>query len=382
MRVLLVSPIDPIIPSDLKFLMGGENTYTRNLIENPPRGVEYVYYLNAIRDGEVRYGSLQKFLKRLVKFRILPLAAGTIDIEILGDFDLVYCHAYTLRLSNKKVRSLPVILGDSIPAYWSLSNYFGQSEMRIKTQYLIRRLTHQFLDVYDQDLFWGKFYKLVVMSQFAKREHVKLGADPKRIEVVYPGLPDRGERKRGKKGQINILFAGVWFERKGGRILLEAYKKVRKRFSENVSLTMLGPLPNDLRSLNVKDQGIVQHDFVPYERLVGEFYLKADVLVHVPPEAEGYGLVVQEAMSFGLPVVVSKIGALKEMVSDGDNGLLVNPGNVEDLEKALIRLCEDSELRIRIGKNARHCFLTKFSLPIFQKNLLRIYKGAMRTIKQ
>ncbi len=387
MRVLLVSPLDPDVPGNLKFLVGGENTYTRMLLINPPAGVEYVHHIQAIRAGEVRYGPFQRLLKMLVKFRVLPLSAGTMDFEVLGRFDLVHCHGYTLRLSRPRYK-IPVILGDSIPNRWAISAYFKQHPLRIQTTYFLRRLVHARLRIYDQDLSLGDFQKLVVMSEFAKREHLKIGADPERIEVIYPGLPNRGEQKLRKDGPVRFLFVGVWFERKGGMILWEAYQILRKKLGEKVRLTILGPLPEKLKVESsssakatadrekLKVFGIEQQDFVSYNRLVGDFYPAADVLVHVPPKAEGYGLVVEEAMSFGIPVVASRVGTLPEMVVDGETGLLVEPGSVEALAEALERLVLDGDLRRRLGKAARQRFLKYFSLPLMQKKLLQVYKEA------
>ena len=378
MRVLLISPLDPDVPLNLKFLMGGENTYTRTLLANPPPGVTYVHHTDALKKGEVRYGSFHAFLRTLVKFRILPLSAGTVDVEILGKFDLVNCHAYTLRLSGS-LRHIPVVMGDSIPNRWGLSQYFGQGRLRIEATYGLRRAMHSLLSVYDQDLSLGNFSKLLVMSEFAKQEHIALGADPAKIAVIYPGLSDRAEPSVRKVGPVRLLFAGVWFERKGGMILWEAYRKVREMLGDTVRLTILGPVPKNykLQMTNDKSYGITQHDFVSYDRLVSEFYPAADILVHVPPKAEGYGLVVCEAMSFGIPVVASRLGALPEMVVDGQTGLLVRPGSVGDLAEALERLVLDADLRGRLGQAARRRYLAHFSLSVMQKKLFRIYEEAI-----
>lgn len=254
--MLLVSPIDPEVPGKLKFLMGGENTYTRVLLASPPPSVEYVHHLDAFEKGEIRYGPFHNFLRTLTKFRMLPLSAGTFDIEVSGDFDLIHCHAYTLRLSGESVKQLPVrgtsrhppvVLGDSVPTRWALSAYFKQSPLRIGATYALRNFIHRMFGVYDQNLFLANFPSLVVISEFAKKKDVKLGADIRRITLVYPGLADRGERKTYSGKSVRILFAGVWIERKGGLILWEAYRRVRERFGQKVKLTILGPLPKNIR---------------------------------------------------------------------------------------------------------------------------------------
>ena len=394
MRVLLVAPLDPKVPSHLKYLMGGENTYTRTLLKHPPRGVEYVHYLSALSSGAVRPGKLHRLLRFLSKFRLLPLSAGTVDLELCSHFDLVHCHAYTLRLSGQESGRMPVVLGDSVPNRWALRNYFHQNSLRIKAAYAFRHVVHRLANVYDQDLCLGNFKTLIVMSRFAQREHFKIRKTSKRIRVIYPGLPDRGIRLPTADKSVRFLFAGVWFERKGGLIVWEAYRRVRERFGRKVRLTILGPLPNKLKMKSssfakatadrekLKVLGIQQHDFVPYERLVGEFYPNADVLVHVPPESEGYGLVVSEAMSFGICPVVSAVGALPEMVIHGKTGMVVKPGIVESLEKALTVLVRNGALRERLGRAARARFLQEFILEKMQKELIEVYQQALSSHSQ
>lgn len=68
---------------------------------------------------------------------------------------------------------------------------------------------------------------------------------------------------------------------------------------------------------------------------------------------EASGLAVMEAMSFGLPVVVSRIGGLPELVHDGSNGFLFTPSNAADLSEKLVRLAKSAELRHRLGTAGR-----------------------------
>ena len=60
---------------------------------------------------------------------------------------------------------------------------------------------------------------------------------------------------------------------------------------------------------------------------------------------ETFSIVLREALSAGLPVVASRIGAIPEVIRDGENGLLVTPGSVDDLAAALARLAREPALR-------------------------------------
>lgn len=82
---------------------------------------------------------------------------------------------------------------------------------------------------------------------------------------------------------------------------------------------------------------------VSAERLQ-QIYCQADIFVF-PSLWEGYGIVLAEAMAYGLPVVATNVSSIPEIVSNGENGILVSPNSVESLTKALAELMDDVELR-------------------------------------
>ena len=122
---------------------------------------------------------------------------------------------------------------------------------------------------------------------------------------------------------------------------------------------------------------IVHKNFVSYPKLL-HFYQTHDILVHVPLVIEGYGMVVPEAMAYMVAPVVTKICVLPELVQDGVSGLVVRPGSVTELAKALERLINDPQLLKRLGRGARSRFVDKFSLPVFQQKLVGIFDEVLQ----
>lgn len=387
MKVLLISPKDPEVPTNLKFLMGGENTYTQTLLTHPPDGVEYTHHTEALETGKIKLTYFGKIDSILMTAKVLPPDAGVMSIKLEANFDLIHCHAYNLKIEGKHP---PVVLGDSSCNFLYLRDYLGWSPARIGWSYRFRKAFHQMTGVYDQVLNLADCRKLIVFSEFAKKVHLELGAPEDKIAVVYPGLSTiytPGESLRNTPGvaeglpggeserqTVNILFAGVWFERKGGVVLLEAFRKLTPKY-KNLKLTLLGPLPDGV--FIKKGERIEQKDYVPYEKLL-DHYSKADIFVLVPPKAEGYGLVVEEAMSFGIPAVVSDIYALPEMVDDGVTGFVVKPGSVKDLMEKLEALIKNPNLRKKMGETARKRFLEKFWIKKTNQKLLEVYQEAIR----
>ncbi len=82
-----------------------------------------------------------------------------------------------------------------------------------------------------------------------------------------------------------------------------------------------------------------------------QLYRKSDIFVF-PSLWEGYGIVLAEAMAHGLPIVSTNVSAIPEIVSHGENGLLVAPGSVEALTEALAELVNNDELRHRMAANS------------------------------
>lgn len=380
-KVLLVAPTDPDLPtggpSNLRFLMGGDNTYVRTLLANPPKGVEYIYHLRALKKGLISYLPIQKKLSQLVKLRILPLSGGSQCFSLHERFDLIHCHAYSLKIEKSKV---PVILSDSSSNYLFLKDYINWPEWRITAQFKLRKLLFDKLGICDPDTNLEQVSKLIVFSKFARDVHIKLGASKEKIMVIPPGLPKIGVAITGKsKKEINILFVGIWFERKGGPLILEAFKILSKKFN-NLRLTIVGPTPQKyryyLKSLRNK---ISQEDFVPRKRLMEEFFPKADILVLVPPKAEGFGFVVLEAASFCIPAVVTKVYALPEIVVDGKTGFVITPGSLEQLIGKLELLISSPILRQKMGMEAAIRFKKQFSAKVINKKLLEVYKQVLKT---
>ncbi len=373
-NVLLISPLDPEKPSQLKLLMGGENTYTLSLLNHPPRGVKYTHFQEALERGEIQYTRWQTSLSNLMRLRILPPDAGYQCIQLKKRFDLIHCHSYNLKIEGNE--HPPVVLGSSSSSYLTLRDYFGWSEKRIKIHYRIRKLLHKRFSIYDPELLPYKAKQVILFSEFARLWHKRLGQPGEKLMVLYPGLVKQYIKPRKNKHRITILFAGVWFKRKGGHLLLEAFARLKSQYP-NLKLIMIGELPNDIQ---INDPAIEHHIFVTHDRLHKEFFAQTDIFVHVPPMVEGFGMVVPEALSHGLCVVVSDICALPELVNHGKAGVIVRADDVNALMKAIVMLIKSPTKRKMLGQGAKAYFDQTFSLAVCNPKLSEIYTNACKAI--
>jgi glycosyltransferase involved in cell wall biosynthesis len=198
-----------------------------------------------------------------------------------------------------------------------------------------------------------------VPGQSGARYVRRLGADPDRIRVV-PGvspLKDPIPVEAGRNGRRRLLYAGQLIERKGIVPFVEALGRWGLRHPEDrVSLRIVGTGPEAARLGRVPLPGNVTMDMVaplPYERMA-DVYRTADVFA-LPTLADEWGMVVNEAMSIGLPVLGSRHSqAVEELVEEGVNGWTFVPDRPEAVDEALERaLRTPSEQLARMGAAAR-----------------------------
>ncbi len=115
--------------------------------------------------------------------------------------------------------------------------------------------------------------------------------------------------------------------------------------------------------------------FVPHVELL-RLYERAAVIA-CPSRREGFGVVCAEAMAYGRPVVASAVGGLRDLVVDGETGLLVPPGDTAALRSALERLLADADLRRRLGAAARQRAAERLSWERSVSLTLRAYEDAL-----
>jgi glycosyltransferase involved in cell wall biosynthesis len=154
---------------------------------------------------------------------------------------------------------------------------------------------------------------------------------------------------------VRMLYCGQLIERKGLRVLIDAFMDVAKEFPD-VELVLVGEGP--LRSplierlpAEVKNR-VVFAGFQPVHRLPS-YFAQADLFV-LPSLHDGWGVVVNQALAAGLPVICSNaVGAAADLVTPGQNGFVVSPGDSAELAAAIRALLSDRDRRIEFGRNSR-----------------------------
>lgn len=157
--------------------------------------------------------------------------------------------------------------------------------------------------------------------------------------------------------QKTILFAGGSLPWKGPDIMIKAFSIVKKKFPDT-DLVVLGELhradTDRLKNLAAKGEvfGSIDWHGKVNPDLISEFYSKATICV-TPSRVEVFPMVPLEAMAYGVPVIVTPVGAMPEIIEDGNNGYLMEKENYRQLADLICRLLGNPELAGKIGKNGR-----------------------------
>ena len=302
---------------------------------------------------------------------IFELAKYNPDIVISAGWDLF---SYQLALFYAKIFGKKFIL-------WSGSTQHEPSWRRILAMPLVK------LMVAGSDAY-------IVYGTRAKEYLISLGAKPEKIFIAYNTtdinfFKNEVDKWREQKTKIKkelgiktskvVLYVGQLIERKGVKYLIEAFEKLKEEFKD-VSLLIVGygSLEDKLKSM-IKRRKISDVIFAGglEWRQTPKFYAISDILV-MPSLEEVWGLVINEAMVAGLPVIVTKItGASVDMIVNNENGLIINPSSSNEIYNGIKRLLNDALLFNMLSKNSLKKII-EFKPEISVKGILKAINYAIK----
>ncbi len=204
---------------------------------------------------------------------------------------------------------------------------------------------------------------------------VKERAHNATVEVVYNAVSIPASNLYNKCGS-KILFLGQLGKRKGTYDLLRAIQKIDDSLDPKYQFCLCGDGEVEEVKQKVCDLGITNRVCkIGWISTTEKQELFKDVVINVLPSYnEGLPMSILETMAFGIPNISTRIAAIPEVVADGVNGILINPGDVNQLAEAIKRLVGDSELREMYSDNSWKLINERFSMDraIMEiKNIMR-----------
>lgn len=160
--------------------------------------------------------------------------------------------------------------------------------------------------------------------------------------------------------------------------MLNAFNQLRKKYN-NLSLTIVansGSIPKNIMESIKRMRQINFIEETTDKSMIEKLYLNSDIFV-LPPHFEGYGLSIVEAMSFGLPIISTKIGSIPEMVMNEKNGFLISDNSIDELAKKMEFFIENPEYVRIYGKMSFKIFEEKFSIKNRNESIKKVYLKAI-----
>ena len=163
------------------------------------------------------------------------------------------------------------------------------------------------------------------------------------------------------------------YQHKGHDVSIAA-AKILANSAPNCHLYILGDGPEE-ENLKMLASGLQNVHFVGKQSNMGAWFEAADLLIH-PSYSEGLGSVILEAQAAELPVIGARAGGIPDIIQDGENGLLIEPGDARTLAQAIISIRDDQTLRDTLRKGAETS-LKDFAIEVCAKRYDGLYQNLL-----
>ena len=299
---------------------------------------------------------------------------GIIPELLIKKYDGILIHGYEhltnlLAIVGAILSKTPIIFRCTNP----LSHEFYQPTYKrlIKRIFLffLFKFVNKFLAIGKENLNFYLYYKVnkknIILTPYC--------IDNKRLVEEYRRYKKKKQKLKKKlriKNKIIILFVGKLIQKKRPFDLLLAFEKLKDK---KVGLIFIGEgkLKRELKEYTKKKK-IKNIYFLGFKSQseLPKYYAIADIFVLPSGIGETWGLVVNEAMCFGLPIIVSNmVGCSKDLVKHNKNGYIFKVGNIDELSKYLHILVKNHKLRKKFGEYSFK-LIKKYNYIILAKKII------------
>ncbi|KAF5086884.1 D-inositol-3-phosphate glycosyltransferase [anaerobic digester metagenome] len=295
----------------------------------------------------------------------LKIASANLSLKLMykpldENVEIVHAH-YNIPLPDlsasryAKKKNVPFIITYHADAQETGGNFIRNTATALYNRYILDRVLSNADAIIatsnsyiDESKYLGKY-----------RDKIKVvpnGINPEDFEIELSKEECRSKLGLPQNKKI-ILFFGNVVAYKGPDVLLKAFAIVKKLYPELMLLYVgRGEMQAELQKLSEEmniSGSVVFAGFIE-EKSKPLYYHSADIFcLPSVTMAEAFGIVNLEAMACGLPVVSSKLGGIPDIVQNGKNGIIVEPGDIEALADALKELVENDDLRVKMSSEGK-----------------------------
>jgi glycosyltransferase involved in cell wall biosynthesis len=348
--------------------IGGAQSLLKNFILDAKKSSDFeidvcVLYPNGVFLEELEKEGVRVFnLNSGFKYNFFMIFE-ILEIIKRGEYDIVHVHLFP---ADFFVAIASLFLDRSIKFIFTEHSTYNR-----------RRASKVFkiLDLFT----YSRYHKIICVSKQVENSLKKwLPFVSNKTVIIRNGIPLNALPEKQLQKIYDVLFVGRLERVKGVDILLRAAEYIRRVHSKNIKIGIVGTgvLLSDLKKLS-SNLGInntveflgLHHDIL---RLIDE-----STIFVLPSRWEGASISILEAMSRNVPVIATSVGGIPEVISNGQDGILVNPENPEMLAEAIIYLLENEKLREMLVNDAFKKVKEEFSIARYTYDILNLYKNVL-----
>jgi glycosyltransferase involved in cell wall biosynthesis len=254
----------------------------------------------------------------------------------------VYGYEHSSRFTFERARSLGIRVAYEMPAPEPrFVQHILEAEMikfpELRTAYHRYTAKREDRRIARRLAEWRSADVVIAASAYTKRSFYLAGLDVEKVQVVPLGAPAAAGRDEAlgaggaPDGPPTFLWAGTFGIRKGAHYLLEAWRQ--GGFGRHARLKVFGAVALPDRVLHPLPEGVELCGSIPRPELMAH-YRSSDALIF-PTLCDGWGMVVTEAWSRGLPVITTDCAGAADLLRNGQNGLLIRAGDARAIAESL-----------------------------------------------
>ena len=313
-------------------------------------------------------------------------AAGVYGIPFAGDLDLTFLPRLWRIISSEK----PDIV--HVHSRRGADIWGGLAARLTKTPAIITRRVDNPELIWIVRLKYLLYNRVITISDGIRQVLLSEGLNPENVTLIhsavdfsnYGGPAEREwfNREFGLNSKNKLIGTVAQFiPRKGHRLIIEAAPGILEKFPETRFLFFgQGPLKKELQNL-CRKSGLENYIYFAGFRTDLERILPClDILLH-PAAMEGLGVSLLQAAASGLPIIGTRAGGIPEIVHDGINGYLTDPGDTEAIVSTVLTLLQDPGKSRSFGEAGRKLVESSFSINAMVDGYLRIYNEINNTQK-
>ncbi|MDQ3424966.1 MAG: glycosyltransferase, partial [Actinomycetota bacterium] len=263
------------------------------------------------------------------------------DVRLRADVDPIAYAEVAALLARRRPRILHTHLVHA-DVYGQIAGAMARTPLRLSTKHGFNWFREgRFFGLADRAVASLAHVHIAISQGLARYLAEMEGFDESGFEIVHYGIAARNSVTPYAGSEPHLLCVGRLIPVKGHLVLLRALMQARTRVSDLVlDIAGSGPLEPALRAY-ARELGL--GDAVRFLGFVSpvQTAIEQSAIIVVPSLGEGFGMVALEAMERGRPVIASAVGGLPELVADGETGLVVSPGDAEELAEAMVALAGD-----------------------------------------